>query len=151
MSIHEKKALFNIFSDLLIFGGYSYYIFEMNAAENLPLINEITFWAKFILIMIPVIIVAKIGIHIAFSILKGIATRGEGDLEPSMVDERDKLIELKSNRNSSWLFAFGFLMAMVGVLMENELHMMFVIIISSGVVSGIIGELSKFYYYRKGI
>ena len=149
MSTQEKKSLVNIFTDLLIFGGYLYYIFVINGVDNMPLINDLKFWARFILVMIPVIIVAKIIIHIIFAILKGIANRGE--LEPSMVDERDKLIELKSNRNSQWVFAFGFIMAMVVILMDYELHMMFVIIISSGVISGILGDLSKFYYYRKGI
>ena len=116
MVYQEKRSIVNIISSLLIFAGYSYYIFQIKGDQNMPLINDFAFWAKFILILIPVTIVSKIIIYIIFSIINTIATREE---LPKLTDERDKLIELKSMRNSHFVFIIGFLISMFVLLSES--------------------------------
>ena len=92
-------------------------------------------------------IVAKIIIYILFSIVNMIATREE---EPSITDERDKLIELKATRNSLYVFGAGFLVAMGSLVMEMPPSAMFIILICAGIVSEMISDLSQFYFYRRG-
>ncbi len=148
MVYQEKRSIINIISSLVIFSGYSYYVFELNGKENLPLINDFSFWGKFILVLIPVTIVSKIIIYIIFSIINTIATRED---IPSITDERDKLIELKSLRNSHYIFVIGFLTSMAVLLTDWPHYIMFIILILSGLISEIFAEISKFYYYRKGV
>lgn len=148
MSYQERKAILNIISSIAILGSYSYYTFIITAEVNQPLINDLAFWAKFILISIPVAIVAKIFIHIAFVILNAIATR-EKDIE--IEDERDQLIELKSQQISNYFFGAGLIVSISCLLFDVPQYYMFITMIIAGLLSEIIGELSKFVYHRKGI
>lgn len=148
MSLQEKKALVNILSSILITGAYAYYIFIMNAHENAAQVNDLKFWARFILVLIPVSIVAKIAVHIIFTIANTIITR---EKDPDIRDEFDKLIELKSMRNGNFVFIFGFFASMLLVLFDEPVSSMFVVLVAGGLLGDVFGELCKIYYYRKGI
>ena len=71
-------------------------------------------------------------------------------MEPDITDERDKLIELKSARISLYVFTFGFLLAMISLVMEQPPWVMFTILISAGLLSDTLNELAQFYFYRRG-
>ena len=148
MSYQEKRSIVNIVSSILIMGGYAYYVFGINGAENKLLIEDFAFWAKFILILIPVTIVAKIIVYILFGIVNTVATREE---MPSVTDERDKLIDLKAERVSHYLFIFGFMLGLIVLLTDWPQYLMFVVMISMGLIAEIVGESSRFYFYRKGL
>jgi hypothetical protein len=91
--------------------------------------------------------VAQIIIHIVFAIVNKIVTNE--DME-TKADERDKLIDLKAIRVSHWVFTFGFLISMVALVIGFPAYIMFVILISAGFISGIVNELAKLYFYRRG-
>ena len=93
-------------------------------------------------------IVAHIVISIIFNILFRITTR---EKEPAFADELDKLIDLKANRNSFFVFIIGFVIAMGSLIIEQWSQMMFIILIASGFISDVVGSLSKLYYYRNGV
>ena len=148
MSLQEKKAIFNIFSSILIMGGYVYYTFGIHSAENLPLQNDVQFWGEFVLTFIIVTIVLKIIVHIIFHIiLKGI----HKDEDLDFMDEYDKLIEMKSDRNGNYFFIIGFICSMIPIAMGEPVYYMFIIMLSSGFIGGTLGDIWKIYYYRKGI
>lgn len=147
MTYQEKRSIVTLISNILIFGCYSYYVFVLNHDESLSQINEPSFWGKFILISIPVSIVAHIIINILFAIAIKIA---DNEDIPSFSDELDKLIELKSQRISYIIFIFGFLLAMVTQVMHMELYMLFLTLISTGFVASIVDDAAKLYFYRKG-
>src|SRR5687768_10156906 len=109
MSYQEKKSIANLISSVLIFGCYSWYVWENQLSGNPAAADLPAFWASVILVLIPVSIVAKIVITIISTILYRIATN---EIEPSFMDERDKLIELKSTRNSHYVFVAGVLLGM---------------------------------------
>lgn len=71
--------------------------------------------------------------------------------EPSFADEHDKLIELKATRNSHYVFVLGFILAMLSVVLKMQLDIMFIILVSAGLVSEIVGVLTGLYHYRKGV
>src|ERR1044072_8669922 len=98
-SFHEKKSIATLISNTLIFGGYCWYIYNTQLNGNPEAFESQSFWAKAILILIPVSIVARIIIAIVGAILYRIAT---GENVPSKTDERDKMIELRSIRNAHY-------------------------------------------------
>jgi hypothetical protein len=149
MSLPIKKAVFNLVSTVLIMGGYAFYVFSIHGEKNLARIEELQFWGRFMLIMIGVTIIAKIVLMILFSIVHSIR-HGENE-NIDFLDERDKLIEMKSDRNGNYLFILGIVGAMVPIAMGYPVQYMFIILISSGFLSGILGDLLKIYYYRQGV
>jgi len=148
MSYHEKRSIVSIISNLLIFGVYSIYVFGKYREGGPVLANDLSFWATAFLILIPVSIAANIIMHIVFSIINTIAAK---ESEPSFSDERDKLIELKSIRNSHWVFVLGFFLAMGSLVLNMLPAVMFIVIAVSGLVSSLVGDFSQLYYYRRGI
>lgn len=148
MSIQVKKAVFNLITSIIIMGGYAYYMFVIKAQENLPLLDEPSFWGKFILIMTAVMIVSKIILIIIFMILLKMRNQDE---DAEFTDERDKLIEMKSDRNGNYFFFIGLLCAMIPIAMGYSIQYMFIILICAGFIAGSLGDLWKIYYYRKGI
>lgn len=148
MSFQEKKNIVSLITTLLIFSLYSMYVFQKYQEGSFHTSNAFSFWGAFILILIPVSILAKIIIHIVFSIINTIATN---EKEPRITDELDQLIELKSTRNSHYVFIIGFLLAMIPLVMDQPPYVMFIILISSGLLSEVIGVITQLYLYRRGV
>ncbi|WP_261304292.1 hypothetical protein [Paenibacillus andongensis] len=148
MSFQEKKNIVSLFTTLLIFSIYSMYVFQKYQEGSFHASNEFSFWGAFILILIPVSIVAKVIIHIVFSILNTLATK---EKEPLITDELDKLIALKSTRNSHYVFIIGFLLSMIPLVMDQPPYVMFIILIGSGLLSEVVGISTQLYLYRKGV
>jgi hypothetical protein len=147
MSYHEKRAIVNMFSSVLVTAIYSVYLYIRYLAGGGEFINDPRFWGKAFLIFIPVSIVANIIISIIFTIHYRITTKEE---EPSFSDERDKLIELKGIRNALYVFSIGVVLAMVTLVLEMPIYVMFITIIYSGLLSSVIDEFTQFYLYRRG-
>jgi hypothetical protein len=147
MDNKEKQILVTAISSLLIFAGYSTYLYMKYIAVNFDILNDFKFWGKTFLILIPVTIVSQIIIHIVFSIINKIVTNED---MPTKTDERDKLIELKAIRISHWIFTMGFLLSMVLLVLGMPPYSMFITLIASGFISGIVSEIAKFCFYRKG-
>lgn len=146
MFYQEKKSIVNIISTLLISGIYFWYVFQSHPEKGLNTDELLNFWARTLLWLIPVTIVAKIVIHILFGIFNTVASN-----EPMKSDERDKLIELKSNRNAQMIFGLGFILAMLAIANGMSVNVMFITIISGGVVAEIYENISQLYFYKRGI
>lgn len=148
MSYQERRNIVSLIGTLLIFTLYSRYVYLKFPEGSIDSSELFSFWGATILILIPVSIVAKIIIHIVFSILNTIATK---EKEPAFTDERDKIIELKATRNSHYVFILGFLLAMGSLVMDMEPSVMFIILIVAGLVSEVSGIITQLYHYRKGV
>lgn len=148
MSYQEKQSIVSMVNTIIILGIYSYIIYSRYVADNPDIINDLSFWGKSFIILIPVTIVVQIVLHILFVIVNKIITNDE---IPDKTDEMDKLIELKSIRISHWVFIVGFFLAMGSLALEMELWVMFVLLISFGFLAGIVSDMAKIYYYRKGL
>ena len=147
MSYQERRAIVNFISSILITALYSLYMFQRYPDTDAYSVEVFRYWGWFILILIPVSIVARIIIYIVFVILNTIATK---EMERDISDERDKLIELKSARISLYVFTLGFLLAMISLVLEQPPSVMFIILISAGLLSDTLNELAQFYFYRRG-
>jgi len=147
MSFQERRSIVNLISSILITAFYSAYMVQ-RFPEGDPYSPDVfRFWGAFFLILIPVAIVAKIVIYIVFYIVNTIATREE---ESSITDERDKLIELKTQTYSTYVFIVGVLLGMGSLVVDMPPSVMFIIFLCSGLVSEIVSEISQFYFYRRG-
>jgi hypothetical protein len=148
MSFQERRSLVAIISSIGIAAIYFAYMLQRAAADGVDVAQDSRFWAASILILIPVSIVARIIIYIVFSITNTIATREE---EPTFMDERDKLIELKASQNGSSVFIMGFILSLVTVVIGLPPAAMFIALIVAGMLSALITEVSQLLYYRRGV
>ncbi len=147
MSYHEKRSIVNMFSSVLVTVVYSVYLYARYLSGGKEFVDDPRFWAKAFLIFIPISIAATIIISIGFTIQYRLTTKEE---EPSITDERDKLIELKASRNALYVFSIGMVLAMVTLAAGMPIYVMFITIIYSGLLSSVIDELTQFTLYRRG-
>jgi uncharacterized membrane protein YfcA len=147
MTYQERRAIVSVISTLLISTLYSAYMAQRYPEASAYSAEVFRFWGAFFLILIPVSIVAKIIIYILFSIFNTVTTREQ---EPSITDERDKLIDLKATRNSLVVFTAGFLAGMLAAALGQPPTVMFIAFIASGVLAEVVSDLSQFYFYRRG-
>jgi hypothetical protein len=148
MDQKEKQILVTSISMIAIFVCYSLYVYHNYIVGNLAILDDFRFWGKTFLILIPVTIVSQIIIHILFAIFNKIATNEDMDTKS---DERDKLIDLKAIQISHWVFTLGFLVAMASLAFGMRPYVMFITLFASGLVSSLISEIAKIYFYRKGV
>ena len=148
MTYQEKKSIVSLISAILIFGTYSFYMYPRHPEGGLESLETFRYWGSFVLILILFSIVAHIIISIFFNIIFRMTT---GEKEPTFADELDKLIDLKANRNSFFVFIIGFLLAMGSLVIYQPSQVMFIILIISGFISDVTGSVTKLYHYRKGV
>ncbi len=144
----EKMIIVSMVSSVLIIVFYALYVYQKYISGNPEVIHDLSFWGKAFLYFIPVTIVAQIIIHIVFAIVNKIATNED---IPSITDEMDRLIELKSIRISHWTFIFGFILAMVAMAIGKQAYLMLLILVFSGFASSLASDIAKIYFYRKGV
>lgn len=146
MSFPEKRNILNIISNVIISAFYYNYMYHSYISSSSNTEELLQFWATSLLIYVPVMIVSTIVIHIVFTIIDKIRTQEKFHKS----DERDKLIELKSTRIAQYLFGLGFLIAMSTLASGMSVNTLFIVLISSGVVSSIAENFSQLYFYRRG-
>jgi Mg2+/citrate symporter len=124
------------------------------------------FWATTILIFIGIGVVAMIVIQIVFHILLSIAIavkeqvrNGKCDdkevekaIEQEMVeDEMDKLIGLKSMRIGFAVTGFGFIAALVSLVLNYSPAVMLNILFFAFGIGSMIEGITQLYFYRRGV
>ncbi|TVR25074.1 MAG: DUF2178 domain-containing protein [Anaerolineaceae bacterium] len=148
MSYQERRAIVSLFGSTLTFLLYCAYMLTRYPEVDAYSAEMFHFWGSFFLILIPVSIIAKVIIQIIFVIINAIITRED---DPEIMDERDKLIELKAMRNALYAFTFGFLVAMASLVFDMTPPVMFAIFVCSGFLAGAVSDISEFYFYRRGV
>lgn len=144
----ENQILASLITTIVIFGLYSLYVYNNHVASNPDIINNMKFWARSFIILIPVLVVAQIIIHIIYAIINKIITNED---IPANSDEMDRLIELKSIRISRWISPIFFFLAMGSLLLELPIWIMFVLFICSFFISSIVESILQIYFYKKGV
>jgi hypothetical protein len=147
MTYQENKSIVSLISTILIFGLYCLYMYPRYPGGQ-ESTETFHYWGSFVLILLLISIVAHIIISILFNIVFRITTK---EKEPRFADELDKLIDLKANRNSFFVFIIGFLHAMGSLVFYQPLQVMFIILIFSGFISDVAGSVTKLYHYRRGV
>lgn len=148
MTFQEKRSIGLLISNLAVPAIYYSIVYSRFQAGELGRLNDTRMWAAIILLVIPIYIVANIIMMILVNIAHTIVTREE---YKDITDEMDKIIELKSNRNSYIVFMIGFILALGSQYLRMGIHIMFLIFIASMLASGIIDIISQLFYYRRGV
>jgi hypothetical protein len=148
MTYQEKKSIVSVISAILIFVSYCLYMYPRYPGGGVESSEAFHYWGSFVLFLTLFSIVAHIIISIIFNIIFRIMTN---EKEPTFADELDKLIDLKANRNSFFVFIIGFLLAMGSLVIYQQSQVMFIILITSGFISDVTGSVSKLYHYRRGV
>ena len=154
MTYNEKKSLTNIISSLLITTIYGIIIYQKYLDGVIDDSDTFRFWAIIILIFIPISIVARIIIMIIFHIIESVVQAAQGkDIEDEMdiVDERDKLIQMKATAISMYIFALGFIVALITQMFDVSNHVFFIVLIIAGVITDVVSETLMIRYYRRGV
>lgn len=149
MSNKEKESAISLTLSLLVTIPYLIFVWNKFNAEAIPVGAELQFWASAILLLIPVKIISLIIGYIIISIVLTIAKKPV-ELD-SISDERDRLIELKAVRNSSFFFYMSLIVAMIIGANGHSIAQTFMTMLIGGFLTEIIEHLSKFYYYQKGV
>ena len=151
MSIQVQKAVFNFVTTILLMGGYLFYNFGIQGDINLPKVLEIQFWGIFMLKLTGVMIVAKIILFIMFAIFKKVYSVNKDEEDLDFIDERDRLIEMKSDRYSHWIAMVGFIASMIPLSIGYGVQYMFLTILIFGFVSAMMSDVWRIYFYNKGV
>jgi len=152
MSYQEKRSITNMISSVLITGIYTYIQYQRYLNGAIDDSNIFKFWAVIILVFIPITVISKIVIMIIFHIINAVVQTAKGEeIEEEVSDERDKLIEMKASRNSMFVFAIGFIIALITQLYDVSPHVFFITMIVFGFITDIVSELLTIKYYRRGV
>jgi hypothetical protein len=149
MSYQEKNITVSLVSHLLILGYYVANVYQMLQAGGLVSTQLFSLWAIVIVAAIIINITASILTNIVLAIVYAIKTKSDKS-ERFIEDERDKLIGLKGMKVSYIIFSVGVLLAMFSLVLGQPPLVMFSLIIFSGIVAEILGDISKIYLYRRG-
>jgi hypothetical protein len=149
MAYKEKQALITILIYIIGIGSYLGYILTRDPEQYL----DGKFWASTMLIFIGILIVMTIIILIAFNIAYEVvyAVKKEPGKIDDVVDEMEKLINLKSVRNGGIVSSIAILFAPVLVLFDVSLIWVLNVVYIGFFVAAIFEECSKLYFYKRGI
>ena len=148
MSIQEKQLIISIVGTLLSYGIFYYYALRWYDESVFNTMEQMKFWAKGLLWLIPIQIGFKIVPFIIFHIIHHILTKEKAD---HMDDELGKLIESKGNRNFYYVFQAGFYGAMIALVFDSSIFWFFNIMILFSFLGTLFMDVSQLYFYRKGI
>jgi hypothetical protein len=148
MTYQEKKSIVSVISSILIFVTYCLFMYPRYPGVDAESGEVFHYWGSFVLFLTLFSIIAHIIISIIFNIVFRMTTK---EKEPGFADELDKLIDLKANRISFFVFITGFVFAMGSLVFYQPSQIMFMILIASGFISDVTGSVTKLYHYRRGV
>ena len=148
MSFQQRQTIVSLLTTLLLAVIFFGYVLPRYPTGNPYSAAVFHFWGVAVVILIPVSVVANIVISIVFSIVYSMATHEEK--AASFADERDRFIEARAFRITVYVFTFGFFLAMGSLVLDMPPSVMFIVLMGSGYVAGLVGSLSQLYLYGKG-
>lgn len=149
MSNRQNAIAVSLISTLLILGYYLVNMLLMYRQGGLNSEGVFRLWIIIIVASIVLNIAGNIITNIVLNIAHAIRTNSNEEVR-LLEDERDKLIELKGTKASYIASSIGVLLAMLTFMLGQPALVMFSLIIFFSLVAEIIGDLSQFYFYRKG-
>ncbi len=147
MSYKERKSIINIFTSIIFNIAYVAIVYNKYVANNPERLEDLRFWGLVVVMLVPIGIVVRIVEEIIHAIIHSIITQEEAPVDD---DEMDKLIDLKSTRLSYVIFSCGFIAAMLALVFGYQIHVMFIMLLVSGVIAEVVEGIAKLTYYRRG-
>lgn len=146
MTYYSKKAIVSGISSIAVFIFFYLDVIGKTASLSEGSFAFLKQWGMFFIFLLLAEVVVKIVVMIIFNIIHSMITR---ESEPTIVDERDQLIELKAVRNFCFTFATGFFLAMSALALNQPINVMFLILAFSFIIAGTMLEASYVFYYER--
>jgi hypothetical protein len=150
MSFQEKNSTVSLVNFILILGFFLVRLFQMTQGGSFIPANVFRLWGIIIALAIVVTIFATILTHIVSAIIQAIKTGHERSAVEDIEDERDQLIDLRGTKITYLVYSIGNFLAMLTFVFGQPPLVMFTLLILSGVVAQIMGDISRLYLYRRG-
>lgn len=150
MSFQEKNSTVSLVNFILILGFFLVRLFQMIQGGSFIPANVFRLWGIIIALAIVVTIFATILTHIVSAIIQAIKTGQEQSDVEDIEDERDQLIDLRGTKITYLVYSIGNFLAMLTFVFGQPPLVMFTLLILSGVVAQIVGDISRLYLYRRG-
>lgn len=148
MSYEEKNATVSLMNSGFILGFYLLRLWQMAQSGTMNEIAVYSLWATIIVVAI----IASVAANVITQIVTGIIHTVRTDEEESyFTDERDRLIGLIGARNSGVALGIGVFIAMLTLVFNQPVLVMFNLLIFFMIVAEILGSLTRIYLYRRGI
>lgn len=146
MTYQERQAVGNLIAGIIIFAAYFYWVWRAIDGGLLGNENAATTIGRGILVLILGGVLLNIGIQILTSIAVSIITR---EPKPSfVVDERDRMLELRAVRVSYKIIGMGFIASMVALALGLVPLVVLQFIVLSFAVGTIFESILMLIFYR---
>ena len=146
MSFEERNTFTAILTDLLVIGLFVWQITTRTADGAFDGPDGFAAWARLVLVMIGVSILASIVLTLAITLAFRLI-RGEG-MPPHLVDERDHSIRLRGTQVTLLLASPVFVGAIAALALGAGLFLTLNLMLSAFAVGTIAGSLIRFALQR---
>ena len=145
LSYYEKRSILSMVVLIIVYASMFYDAAMYYKSENIrsELLN---FWGNQFLGLFLCLILVQITVLAIFNIVNKKIT---GEERPKIKDERDNVIELKAVHASYHILVLGVFVAMLTALRVKTYSPIFLIILGSFMLSGIIADVIRIVSYRK--
>lgn len=143
MSFHEKSAIAMLAILAIVYGGYFQSAFELHQTGVTTMRES---GSGMIGAVIGIIVLS-----ILFHTVIAVFSPKEEAKTLELKDERDKLINIRSDAHSSWILGFGIFAAIAMTFFEKSYFLIGHVLLASLVVTEMIKYLFVIYHYRRGI
>lgn len=148
MTYEDRNNVVSIVVGLFANGYIIMRLLDMNATGQFDGADAVNVWARMVVWIIPIVIVATVVGTILFNIAYAIVTNNES---PSfLVDERDKMFDRRGITITVACMGFGFIIAVVGMAIGWSALIGFNIVYFSMAFGSITADVVKFVSYRRG-
>lgn len=151
MSMQQRNTVVSLVSFLLILAFFCLRVFQMIQAETFTAPNVFRLWGIVIAAVIVMVIVGMILANIGAAFLYAVRTHEEPPDHEYLEDERDKLIGLKGTRVTYTLSSLGAFFAMLTFVLNQSPLVMFCLLVASGLMAQIAGDMYRLIRYSRGV
>jgi hypothetical protein len=150
MSYQEKTVAVSLVTFTLILGFYGIRVLQMVQTGDFNSSNVFRLWGITIALAIVATILLTILTHIFSAIIHAIQTGQEKPEIEDIQDERDQIIDLRGTKVTYFVSSIGSLFAMLTFVFGQSPLVMFTLLVVSGLIAQIIGDVARLYLYRRG-
>jgi uncharacterized membrane protein len=150
MSNRKNEITVSLVCTLAILVYYLVNIYQMLQSGGLNSAEVFRLWAVVIIATIILNIAGNIITNIVINIVHAIKTQKDEEVR-LIEDERDKLIGLKGDRVSYIAFSIGVFLSMLAFALGQPALAMFSLIVFFSLLAEILGDVSQFIYYSRGV
>src|SRR5262245_5033371 len=150
MSMQQRNAVVSLVIFSLIFIVFCLRVLQMHLAQTFIAANVFWLWGIITLVAFVATILGTIIPNNVFVIVHTVRTKEEPQESEWLEDERDRLIQLKGTRVSYIVFSLGVLIAMLSFILSQPPLVMFTLLIASGLIAQIVGDVYRLLRYDRG-